>query len=187
MVRFPYYAVTSGHQVNVDLPNNSGSMQVLILFTKSVANLGCSYKLLKNRTQLFLQKTYKLALFDAKYSILTRVSIGVIRSAHRNILRSSTSARANTGVPPCSCIFAGPRQPKITLPYNKVVTAKAYTSYTRTRLLNNPNKRAWHFIMQNAASVFLILIFNISEGLFLALLIISPKYLNSSTFSRGYA
>ena len=68
--------------------------------------------------------------------------MGVTRNAHRNILRSSTSARAKTGAPPCSCNFAGPKQPKITLPYNKVVTDKAYTSYTRTLLLNKPNKRA---------------------------------------------
>jgi hypothetical protein len=73
--------------------------------------------------------------------MLTRVSMGVIRNAHRNILRSTDSARANTGVPPCICIRAGPKQPNITLPYNNVVTANAYTNYTRTLLLNNPNKR----------------------------------------------
>ncbi len=118
--------------------------------------------------------------------MLTRVSIGVIRSAHLNILRNTDSARVNTGVPPCICIRAGPRQPKITLPYNRVVTASAYTSCTRTLLLNKPNKRAWHLILRKAASVFLILIFNIAAGLFFALLIMSPKYLNSSTFSMGY-
>ena len=114
-------------------------MQILIFLTNYVANLGCSYKLLKNRTQLFWQKTYKLALFDAKYSILLRVSVGVMRNAHRSILRKSISARANAGAPPCSYIRTGPKQPKITLPYNKVVTARAYTNYTRTLLLNNPN------------------------------------------------
>ncbi len=128
MVRFPYYAVTSGHHVNVDLPNNSGSIQVVNFLTNCVANLGCSCKLLKKRTQLFWHKTYKLALFDAKYSILPRVSIGVIRNAHRSILRKSISARANAGAPPCSYIHAGPKQLKMTLPYNKVETARAYTS-----------------------------------------------------------
>jgi hypothetical protein len=65
--------------------------------------------------------------------------MGVIFNAQRSILRNSTSARLNAGAPPCSYIRAGPKQPNITLPYNKVETANACTNYTRTRLLNNPN------------------------------------------------
>ena len=65
--------------------------------------------------------------------------MGVIRNAHRSILRSTDSARANTGVPPCIYIRAGPKHPKMTLPYSNVVTANAYTNYTRTLLLNKPN------------------------------------------------
>jgi hypothetical protein len=51
-----------------------------------------------------------------------------VRSAHLSILRNSTSARTKIAVPPCSCIRAGPKHPNIVLPYNKHVTASAYTS-----------------------------------------------------------
>jgi hypothetical protein len=74
----------------------------------------------------------------------------------------------------------------MTLPYNSVETARAYISCTRTRLLNNPNNRVWHFILLNAALVFPILCSNIAVGLLLALFIISPRYLNSYTFSSGF-
>ncbi len=73
--------------------------------------------------------------------------MGVIFNAQRSILRSSTSARLNAGAPPCSDIRAGPKQPKITLPYNKVETANACTNYTLTLLLNNPNNLVWHLIL----------------------------------------
>ena len=113
------------------------------------------------------------------------MSSGALRNAHLNIFRSRVSARANTCTPPYSCIRAGPRQPNITLPYNRVETARACISYILTLLLNNPNKRVWHLILLNAAVVLYILCSNIADGLFCALLIISPKYLNSYTFSRG--
>ena len=80
---------------------------------------------------------------------------------------------------------AGPRQPNMTLPYSNVDTARACISYIRTLLLNNPNNRVWHLILLNAALVLYILFSNIADGLLFTLLIISPKYLNSYTFSRG--
>ena len=83
-----------------------------------------------------------MQLFDAKYSILVRVSTGVVRIAHLSIFRKNISARTNVGAPPCSYIRAGPRHPKIVLPYSKHVTASACTSYTRTRLLINPSNLA---------------------------------------------
>ena len=114
--------------------------------------------------------------------MLTRVSIGTVRSAHRSILRSTISARANVGAPPFNANLAGPKHPNITLPYNNVVTAKAYTSYTRTLLLNSPSNLEWHLILLNAALALHILLSNMAVGLLFALLIISPKYLNSCTF-----
>ena len=81
-------------------------------------------------------------LFVAKYSRLTRVSIGAVFKAHRNILRINTSARTNTGAPPYSCKRAYPMHPNMTLPYNSVVTAMAYTSCILTLLLNKPNSLA---------------------------------------------
>jgi hypothetical protein len=62
-----------------------------------------------------------------------------VRKAQRNILRIKISARAKTGVPPYSDMRAGPRHPKMTLPYNSVDTANACTNCTLTRLLNNPS------------------------------------------------
>jgi hypothetical protein len=83
-----------------------------------------------------------VTLFDAKYSILTRVSIGAVLSAHRKILRIKISARTNIYAPPINYMRAGPRQPNMTLPYSNVVTASAYTNCIRTRLLNNPSSLA---------------------------------------------
>jgi hypothetical protein len=140
--RSPYYALTSGHHVSVDRPNKSWSIQDVNFYTNYVIKRGCSCILLKNLTQLFWQRTCKLQLFDAKYSILVRVSTGVVRMAHLSILRKNISARTNVGVPPCSYIRAGPRHPKMVLPYSKHVTASACTSYTRTRLLTNPSNLA---------------------------------------------
>jgi hypothetical protein len=60
--------------------------------------------------------------------MLTRVSIGAVRIAQRSILRKNISARLNTGAPPYNYMRAGPRHPKMTLPYNNVVTANAYTN-----------------------------------------------------------
>ena len=51
--KLPYYATTSGHHVNVDLPNKSGSIQEVIVYTNYDAKRGCSDKLLKKRTQFF--------------------------------------------------------------------------------------------------------------------------------------
>jgi hypothetical protein len=53
VAKFPYYAYTSGHHVNVDLPSKSGSIQDVIFYTKVDAKRGCSSKLLKKRTQFF--------------------------------------------------------------------------------------------------------------------------------------
>ena len=78
----------------------------------------------------------------AKYSTLTRVSTGVAFKAQRNILRINTSARTNTGAPPYSCKRAFPMHPNMTLPYNSMDTAMAYTSYILTLLLYKPNNLA---------------------------------------------
>jgi hypothetical protein len=51
--RLPYYAVTSGHHVNVDLPSKSWSIQEVIFYTNYDIKRGCSYILLKKRTQFF--------------------------------------------------------------------------------------------------------------------------------------
>jgi ABC-type phosphonate transport system ATPase subunit len=67
-------------------------------------------------------------VLDAKYRTLARVSIGVVRNAHLNILRSKISARTNVAVPPCSCMRVGPKHPKIVLPYSKHVIARACTN-----------------------------------------------------------
>ena len=122
---------------------------------------------------------------DAKNRTLARVSIGAVRKAHRNILRRNTSARTNVGVPPCSWIRAGPKHPKIVLPYSKHETASAYINYTLTLLLLNPNNLAWHLILLNAAFALHIRLSSMVVGLLFALLIIKPKYLNSATFSIG--
>jgi hypothetical protein len=128
-----------------------------------------------------------LQLLDAKCKTLTRVSIVAVRKAQRSILRNKISARANDGAPPFIANRAGPKHPNITLPYNNVVTAKAYTSYTRTLLLKSPSNLEWHLILLNAALALHILLSNMAVGLLFALLIISPKYLNSCTFLIGRA
>jgi hypothetical protein len=114
------------------------------------------------------------------------VSIGAVRNAQRSILRSNVSARVKTGAPPCSCNRAGPKQLKITLPYNNVDTARAYINCTLTLLLNKPNKRALHLIVLNAIYALQILFSSIETGLLLARFIISPKYLNSLTFLSSW-
>jgi hypothetical protein len=98
-----------------------------------------------------LHNNYKFTLLDAKYSILTRVSIGALLSAQRNNLRRNTSARTYTETPPRNYMRDGPKHPNITLPYSSVVTTSAYTSCMRTRLLCSPNNLAWHLILLNAA------------------------------------
>jgi hypothetical protein len=79
------------------------------------------------------------------------VSIGADLSAHRNILRIRISARTKIYAPPANYMRAGPKQPKMTLPYSSVVTASAYTNWIRTLLLYNPSSLAWHLILLNAA------------------------------------
>jgi hypothetical protein len=61
--------------------------------------------------------------------------MGTFFNAQRNILRMNTSARTKIDAPPDSYRRAGPMHPNITLPYNNVVTAMAYTIYIRTLLL----------------------------------------------------
>jgi len=78
-------------------------------------------------------------LFVATYSKLTRVSTGAVFKAQRSILRKNDSARIKTCAPPYNYMRALPKHPKMTLPYNKVVTAIAYTNYILTRLLYKPN------------------------------------------------
>jgi hypothetical protein len=124
-------------------------------------------------------------VLDAKYRTLARVSIGVVRSAHLNILRNRISARTNVAVPPCSCIRAGPKHPNIVLPYSKHVTANACTNCILTLLLCSPSSLAWHLILLNAAVALQIRFYNIILGLALTLSINKPKYLNSVTFSIG--
>lgn len=109
-----------------------------------------------------------------------------MRSAQRSILRNNVSARVNTCAPPYIYKRAGLRQLNMTLPYSSVVTARAYINYTRTLLLNNPKSLDLHLIVLNAAYALLILYYSIDDGLLFALLIISPRYLNSSTFFKGY-
>jgi len=126
-----------------------------------------------------------LQLFVAKNSTLALVLAGADFIAQRNILRNNVSARVNTDVLFCSYKRAGPKHPKITLPYISVVTAIACTSDMRTLLLCKPSSLAWHLMLLNAACALQIRLFNIASGLILALLMISPKYLNSATFSMG--
>jgi hypothetical protein len=114
------------------------------------------------------------------------VSIGALFNAHLSIFRIKISARTNIDAPPYSCKRAGPRHPKITLPYSNVVTANAYTSCILTLLLCNPNNLAWHFILLNAACALFILFSNIVQGLLFALFMTSPRYLNSATFLISY-
>jgi hypothetical protein len=122
-------------------------------------------------------------VLDAKNRILTRVSTGAVRNAHRSIFRKSTSARTNVAVPPYSCNCAGPKHPNIALPYSKHVTASAWINYTRTLLLYRPSNRAWHLMLLNAAVALLIRLSKMVAGLLFALFITNPKYLNSATFS----
>ena len=82
------------------------------------------------------------AEFDTRYRTLARVSIGAIFNAHLIILRINVSARINICVPPDSYSRAGPKQPKMTLPYSNVETAIAYTNYILTFLLCSPNNLA---------------------------------------------
>ena len=58
---------------------------------------------------------------------MTRVSAGTCFKAHQSILRINVSSRTNTYAPPVSDKRLCPKNPKIKLPYNKVVTAIAYT------------------------------------------------------------
>ena len=81
-------------------------------------------------------------LFVAKYSKLTRVSIGAVIKVQRSILRKNVSAHINAGAPPYNYKRALPKQPKMTLPYNNVVTAIACTNYTLILLLYKPNNLA---------------------------------------------
>jgi hypothetical protein len=115
--------------------------------------------------------------------MLTRVSIGALFNAHLNILRKNISARTNTDMPPRSYSRAGPKHPKITLPYSSVETTSAYISYMRTLLLWSPNNLAWHLMLLNAACAFKIRFSNIVLGLFFVLSITNPKYLKVATFS----
>ena len=64
------------------------------------------------------------------YKTLTRVSIVAVHKPQHSILRNNVSTRGNDNAPPFNASRAGPRHPNITLPYNNVVTAKAYTSCT---------------------------------------------------------
>jgi len=66
-----------------------------------------------------------LQLLEATYNILALVSIGVLRNAQRSILRNKISAHVKIYVPPVTEIFAGPRHPKMVLPYSSVDTAIA--------------------------------------------------------------
>ena len=66
-----------------------------------------------------------LIVLVAKNIKLTRVPIGAVFKAQRSILRKNDSARTKTGAPPYSYKRALPKQPKMTLPYNSVVTAIA--------------------------------------------------------------
>ena len=75
---------------------------------------------------------------------MTGVSIGAVFNVQRSILRKNISARINAGAPPYSYKRALPKQPKMTLPYNNVVTAIACTNYTLILLLYNPNNLALH-------------------------------------------
>jgi hypothetical protein len=71
---------------------------------------------------------------------------GAFRKAQRSIFFQSLSARSNVGAPPYNYIRAGPKHPKITLPYNNVDTASACINYSLTRRSYSPNKRVWHLI-----------------------------------------
>ena len=74
------------------------------------------------------------------------MSTGAVFKAQRSILRKNDSARIKTCAPPYNYMRTVPKQPKMTLPYNKVVTAIAYTNYILTRLLYKPNNLVWHLI-----------------------------------------
>jgi hypothetical protein len=78
--------------------------------------------------------------------MLTRVSTGAVFKAQRSIFLINYSARTKTCAPPVSYKRAGPKHPKMTLPYSNVVTAMAYTNDILTLLLYSPNSLAWHFI-----------------------------------------
>jgi hypothetical protein len=112
--------------------------------------------------------------------------MGADFNAHLSILRINISARTKTDVPPTNYRRAGPKHPNITLPYSKVVTASAYTSAILTLLLCKPSSLDWHFILLNAALALHNLFSSIVHGLLFALLITSPRYLNSDTFSISY-
>ena len=56
------------------------------------------------------------------------MSTGAVFTAQRSILRKNTSARIKTDAPPYSYRRALPKQPNMTLPYNKVETQMAYTN-----------------------------------------------------------
>jgi hypothetical protein len=68
--------------------------------------------------------------------------MGTFFNAQRNILRMNTSARTKLDAPPDNYRRAALKHPKITLPYNSVETAIAYTSCMRTLLLCNPSSLA---------------------------------------------
>jgi hypothetical protein len=138
-VNVPYYYSTAGQWSNGVLPNKSGEIPILSLFTNSVIYLGCSRTLLKNLTQLFYASTCRLGQLLNTYKKLLRVSMSAVRTAHRSILRRRISARLNITVPPTSDTFVGLKHEKITLPYSNELTANAFTSYTRTLLFYRPS------------------------------------------------
>ena len=116
------------------------------------------------------------------YRKLQRVSISMHRTAQRSIFRIKISARLNANEPPFKHTHAGPTHPKITLPYNKLLTAIAYTMAILTLRLNSPNNRLFTLTLLNATYAFSIRHSNIRSGLLFYLLMIKPKYLNSQTF-----
>ena len=97
------------------------------------------------------------------------------RTAQRSILRIKISARLNAIEPPFKHTRAGPKHPKITLPYNKLLTAIAYITAILTLLLNNPNNRLFTLTELNALLAFSILFSNIRSGLLADLSIVNPK------------
>ena len=67
--------------------------------------------------------------------MLKRVVGGAFYNAQRSIFFHNLSARSNIGAPPANDMRAGPKQLKMTLPYNNVDTANACISYSLTRRL----------------------------------------------------
>jgi hypothetical protein len=115
---------------------------------------------------------------------LQRVSISM-RVAHLSILRTKISVAWKSVLPPYSASKPFPRHANNTLPYIKILTTNAFTSWILTLTFYRLSMRTLVLTQLKACLAFINLLFKIISGLLLLVLISIPRYLNYSTFLRS--